>query len=107
MAAGVVAKKIIQNIRIEAGLVEAGGSERIEEKVEQAVAAKDSIGAIIVCQATGLPVGLGEPFFDSVESLISHIIFAVPGISEIRFGRIRICKDERLCMQRPDFGRER
>lgn len=86
VAAGVVAKKIIQNIRIEAGLVEAGGSERIEEKVEQAVAAKDSIGAIIVCQATGLPVGLGEPFFDSVESLISHIIFAVPGIRGIEFG---------------------
>ncbi|MDY0095208.1 MAG: chorismate synthase [Candidatus Vecturithrix sp.] len=86
VAAGVVAKKIIQNIRIEAGLVEAGGSERIEENVEQAVAAKDSIGAIIVCQTTGLPVGLGEPFFDSVESLISHIIFAVPGIRGIEFG---------------------
>ncbi|GAK56479.1 chorismate synthase [Candidatus Vecturithrix granuli] len=86
VAAGVVAKKIIQNIRIEAGLVEAGGSERIEENVEHAVATKNSIGAIIVCQATGVPVGLGEPFFDSVESLLSHIIFAVPGIRGIEFG---------------------
>lgn len=86
VAAGVVAKKIIQPVHIEARLIEAGGNERIEENVEQAVAAKDSIGAIIACQATGLPVGLGEPFFDSVESLISHIIFAIPGIRGIEFG---------------------
>ena len=86
VAAGVIAKKIIQPVHIEARLVEAGGSERIEENVEQAVAAKDSIGAIIACQATGAPVGLGEPFFDAVESLLSHIIFAIPGIRGIEFG---------------------
>lgn len=85
-AAGVVAKKILQNVQIEARIVEAGGNDRIEENVEQALAAKNSIGAIIACQATGLPVGLGEPFFDPVESLLSHLIFAIPGIRGIEFG---------------------
>ena len=34
----------------------------------------------------GLPVGLGEPFFDSAESLISHIVFAIPAVRGIEFG---------------------
>ena len=44
------------------------------------------MGGIIECRTTGLPVGLGEPFFDSVESLISHIVYAIPGIKGIEFG---------------------
>lgn len=38
------------------------------------------------CTVTGLPVGLGEPFFDSVESLVSHAIFSIPGVRGIEFG---------------------
>jgi len=86
VAAGVVAKKLIGNIKITADIVEAGGSDRIEENVERAVNEGDSIGAILECRATGIPVGPGEPFFDSVESLLSHIIFAIPGIRGIEFG---------------------
>ena len=86
VAVGVVAKKLLEGIHIEASLVEAGGNERIEENVEHALAEDDSIGAIIQCRATGVPVGLGEPFFDPVESLLSHIIFAIPGIRGIEFG---------------------
>lgn len=86
VVAGVIAKKIMPQAQIEAKLVEAGGSEQIEQNIEQALAAKDSIGAIIACQVTGVPVGLGEPFFDAVESLIGHIIFAIPGIRGIEFG---------------------
>ncbi len=86
VAAGVVAKKIIDNIEITARIVEAGGNDRVEENIEKALAEGDSIGAILECQATGVPVGLGEPFFDSVESVLSHIIFAIPGIRGIEFG---------------------
>lgn len=86
VAAGVVAKILIRPIRIKANLLEAGGSTDIEKAVEKAMAAEDSIGGTIECRAVGLPVGLGEPFFDSVESLLSHLIFSIPGIKGIEFG---------------------
>ena len=63
-----------------------GGSAAIEEAVSRALETGNSIGGVVECRAKGLPVGLGEPFFDSVESLVSHIAFAVPGIKGIEFG---------------------
>lgn len=86
VAAGVIAKKIIHPTKVEAELTEAGGSKDIEEAVRSAVMNMDSIGGIVACKAEGLPAGLGEPFFDSVESLISHIVFSIPGIKGIEFG---------------------
>jgi chorismate synthase len=87
VAAGVIAKKLINPIEIEAKLIEAGGSKDIiEEAVQSAFTSKDSVGGIVECMVTGLPVGLGEPFFDSVESLISHIVFSIPAIKGIEFG---------------------
>ena len=86
VAAGVVAKKILGNVRVSASLVEAGGNTDIEAAIQKAVEDQDSIGGIVSCTVTGLPQGLGEPFFNSVESLISHAIFAVPAIKGIAFG---------------------
>lgn len=86
VAAGVVAKKIIQPIKIEASLVEAGGISDIEKAIDLAIADNDSIGGIIECHATNLPVGLGEPYFDSAEALLSHIIFSIPATRGIEFG---------------------
>ena len=86
VAAGVVAKKILDKIEISASLIEAGGAADIESAIKSAEKEKDSIGGIIECRITNLPAGLGEPFFDSVESVISHIIFAIPGIRGIEFG---------------------
>jgi chorismate synthase len=86
VAAGVIAKILIHPATVQARLLEVGGSPEIEEAVTKAMAADDSIGGIIECRATGLPVGLGEPFFDSVESLLSHLIFSIPGIKGIEFG---------------------
>jgi len=54
--------------------------------VEAAMHDKDSIGGIVECRINNVPVGLGEPFFDSVESLISHIVFSVPAVKGIEFG---------------------
>jgi chorismate synthase len=85
-AAGVIAKKIIGNIKINAKLIEAGGTADIDLAIEEAINRGDSIGGIIECRANNLPVGLGEPFFDSVESLISHIIFSIPAVKGIEFG---------------------
>lgn len=86
VAAGVVAKMLIHPVSVEARLVEAGGSSEIEQAVAKAMEAEDSIGGIIECRAKNLPVGLGEPFFDSVESLLSHLVFSIPGIKGVEFG---------------------
>lgn len=86
VAAGVIAKKLISPVQVTAALQEAGGSTDIEAAIDAAVNKRDSIGGIIGCKVTGVPLGLGEPFFDSVESLISHIIFSIPAIKGVEFG---------------------
>lgn len=86
VAAGVMAKKVLAPITVEARLTEAGGSSDIEKSVDAAIEKQDSIGGIVECVVTGLPIGLGEPFFDSVESLISHIVFSIPAVRGIEFG---------------------
>ena len=86
VAAGVLAKKIIAPVSVAATLIEAGGSKNIQDAVEEAIEANDSIGGIIECYCTNMPVGLGEPFFDSAEALIAHMIFAVPATRGIEFG---------------------
>jgi len=86
VAAGVIAKKILKGISIEASLTEAGGNTNIEAAIEKAVADQDSIGGIVSCSVKGLPVGVGEPFFNSLESVISHAVFSIPAIKGIEFG---------------------
>ena len=86
VAAGVVAKKILGSVSVTATLIEAGGSKNIAAAVEEAIESKDSIGGLIECCCTNMPVGLGEPFFDSAEALIAHMIFAVPATRGIEFG---------------------
>lgn len=86
VAAGVVAKKLLTPVRIEARLTEAGGKKDIDAVVEKALLEKDSVGGIVDCRVKGLPAGLGEPFFDGVESLVSHILFAIPAVKGVEFG---------------------
>lgn len=86
VAAGVIAKKILGNITVSAVLTEAGGQTDIEAAVNKAIAEQDSIGGIVYCAVKGLPVGLGEPFFNSVESVISHAVFSIPAVKGIEFG---------------------
>lgn len=88
VAAGVVAKKIVSKVKIEARILELGGVKYggHEAVLEAAIAAGDSLGGVVECTASGMPVGLGEPFFDSVESLISHAVFAIPAVRAVEFG---------------------
>lgn len=86
VAAGVVAKKLLKDLNIQASIVEIGGEEDLEKGLQKAINAKDSVGGIIECKVAGLPVGFGEPFFDSVESLISHAVFSIPAVKGIEFG---------------------
>jgi chorismate synthase len=86
VAAGVVAMKVCEGITIRARLLEAGGTADIEAAIDAALAAGDSVGGLIECRAAGIPVGLGEPFFQSVESVISQLAFSIPAIKGIEFG---------------------
>jgi chorismate synthase len=92
VAAGVVAKKAIESftedkkIAVHSTILEIGGEKDLEKGLQKAIDAKDSIGGIVECIVSNLPVGLGEPFFDSAESLISHAVFSIPAVKGIEFG---------------------
>lgn len=102
VAAGVIAKKLLNHspvnfhdavasmqlskVDIRASIIEIGGEPGIEKGLQRAIDAKDSVGGIVECSVTGLPVGLGEPFFDSMESLLAHAVFAIPAVRGIEFG---------------------
>ncbi|MBQ8689915.1 MAG: chorismate synthase [Clostridia bacterium] len=55
-------------------------------EIERAAECGDSVGGVLETMITGVPAGVGEPFFDSVESALSHILFSVPGIKGVEFG---------------------
>jgi len=86
VGAGVIAKKLLAQIKIESTILEIGGETDLDKGLQKAIDAKDSIGGIIECRVTNLPSKLGEPFFDSVESVISHAVFAIPAVRGIEFG---------------------
>lgn len=88
VAAGVVAKKILQDATmlddtpfsgVEAQIVEMGD-------LDEAIREGDSVGAVVECTVPDVDPGYGEPFWNSVESLIAHAIFAIPGVRAIEFG---------------------
>ena len=73
------------NNKLFAVLDDKKGEEMIK-KIEEAAAQKDSVGGGLETVVTGLPVGVGEPWFDSVESVLSHALFSVPAVKGVEFG---------------------
>jgi chorismate synthase len=86
VAAGVVAKKILGDTKVNAELIEVMGSKDIEKVIEEMADSGDSVGGVVECIVENVPVGLGEPFFDSTESMISHMMFSIPATRGIEFG---------------------
>src|SRR5690606_13503398 len=87
VAAGSIAKKILgAGISIQSQVTEIGGEADLEKGLQRAIDAKDSVGGIVECRVNGLPVGLGEPFFDSLESQLAHIAFAIPAVKGVELG---------------------
>ena len=89
VAAGVVAKKITASAVYTSAIVELGGcrdSEQFEAVVAAAQRDGDSVGGVIECTVTGAGRDLGEPFFDSVESVAAHLLFSVPAVKGVEFG---------------------
>ena len=89
-AAGVVAKKMLPaGVTFSTRLAEIGGCDdpgRFDAVLREAAAARDSVGGIVECRVQGIPAGWGEPFFDSAESLVAHLLFSVPAVKGVEFG---------------------
>lgn len=98
VAAGVVAKKILQDAtmlddtpftEVKAEIVELGGvadKEAWQDVLDRAIAEGDSLGAVVECVVPDVDPGYGEPFWDSVESTIAHAVFSIPGVRGLEFG---------------------
>ena len=112
VAAGVVAKKIIADAtilddtpcnEISARIVELGGipaetpaqegdpclsdiQKTWHDAIDVAIKEGDSLGAVIECTVPDIDPGYGEPFWDSVESVLAHGVFSIPGVRGIEFG---------------------
>ena len=86
VAAGAVARKLLNEISIIAAVTEIAGESDLEKGLQKAIDAKDSVGGIVECRVSGMPVGLGEPYFDSLESVLSHVLFSIPAVKGVEFG---------------------
>ncbi len=89
VAAGVVAKKIIDKVKFDTKIVNLGGetdSSKFKSILEDCVEKKDSVGGIVEIKINGVESGIGEPYFDSVESCISHLLFSIGGVKGVEFG---------------------
>ena len=89
VAAGVVAKKILKGIEFETSITEIGGKQNpdeIDRLLDECRSTGDSVGGRVQITVHGIETGLGEPFFDTTESLIAHLMLAIPGVKGIEFG---------------------
>ncbi len=79
VCAGIVAKKTVKGIKINSRFFPGAD-------IRQAIKQKNSVGGMVECIISNVPAGLGEPFFDSVESVLSHALFSIPGVKGVEFG---------------------
>jgi chorismate synthase len=89
VAAGVIAKKMMPELRFATRIAEVGGCgdpALFGEIIAAAKAQGDSVGGIVETVVEGIPAGVGNPLFDSVESVVSHLLFAVPAVKGVEFG---------------------
>ena len=68
------------------GCAERRTGELMKDEIVKAHEENDSVGGVVKCTVIGLPVGVGEPFFGSVESLISSMMFSIPAVKGVEFG---------------------
>lgn len=82
-----LSKEILDDLRTQwLPLLDRKRESQMKAEIEAAAQQGDSAGGIIQCAAVGIPAGLGEPFFDSVESVLSHLLFSIPAVKGVEFG---------------------
>ncbi len=89
VAAGVVAKQLYPEFIYNTRIVSIGGltqKDEIDQLLTQLSQQKNSVGGVVECCIDNITIGIGEPFFDSVESVISHALFSIPGVKGVEFG---------------------
>lgn len=89
VAAGVVAKEILDGVTFNTQLVEVGGvsdKRQFDDIIKAAAAEGNSVGGVVECTISGIKEPLGEPFFDSVESVMAHLLFSIPAVKGVEFG---------------------
>ena len=70
----------------EFAVIDESESDKMKQAILDAAKDADSVGGVLETAITGIPAGVGEPWFDSVESILAHILFSVPGIKGVQFG---------------------
>lgn len=70
----------------ELAVISASAGEKMRTAIVSAQAEGDSVGGIIECIVTGVPVGLGDPMFDGVENRLARMLFGVPAVRGVEFG---------------------
>ena len=68
------------------GCADRDTAELMKDEIVRAHEERDSVGGVVRCTVLGAPVGVGEPFFGSVESAISAMMFSIPGVKGVEFG---------------------
>ncbi len=89
VSAGVIAKKILNKYVFSTRIINLGGNtvpSEFDKVIKDVVLEKDSIGGIVEIRVANVLAGLGEPYFDSLESTISHLLFSVGGVKGVSFG---------------------
>lgn len=86
IVAGSLAQMAIPQVKFSSKIEEIGGKKDWEELLKKTAEDGDSLGGIVSCTISGIPAGVGEPFFWSVESALSQIMFSIPGVKAIEFG---------------------
>ena len=67
-------------------VLDAAKGEEMRREVEKAAEAGDSVGGVLETMVTGLPAGVGEPWFDTLESQLAHALFSIPAVKGVEFG---------------------
>ena len=79
-----VAERIVRNSAV--GCADRKTAELMTEEIVKAHEERDSVGGVVKCTVIGVPVGVGEPFFSSIESAVSAMMFSIPGVKGVEFG---------------------
>jgi chorismate synthase len=94
----------IKNLHVaQFSILDENSKEKMLSKTTEIKANGDSVGGIMQTAIYGVPAGLGEPWFDSLESMLSHAMFSIPAVKGVEFGIGFGCADMRGSEMNDEF----